>query len=198
MRRSKHCHNGEKHSAGVPPPITFSRLGALPNTTNRLSRKSFENNANGAILNLFFVDSLEAIFFIILSSGNTKTGFWPSQFDKFALVKLLAFQPGRNGGNAMEVKTQDAAADNKGSNSIAAASVFVWPQLHVGEGTWRSCPTAWFSGCVVVCPGKTSFRTPSTSETARSGRRAGLINEHKYHSYYYYYIIATEVIFTEL
>lgn len=50
-----------------------------------------------------------------------------------------------------------------------AADVVVWLQLLVGGVTWRSWATAWFSGFVVGCPGRTSCKTPSTSETPKSG-----------------------------
>lgn len=52
------------------------------------------------------------------------------------------------------------------------ADVVVWLQLHVGGATWRSCVTAWFSGYVDACPGRTSCRTQSTSETPKSGGRS--------------------------
>lgn len=55
---------------------------------------------------------------------------------------------------------------------FAVAHVVVGVQLHVGGATWRSWATAWFSGYVDGCPGRTSCRTPSMSETPKSGGRS--------------------------
>lgn len=53
---------------------------------------------------------------------------------------------------------------------FSAAHVVVWLQLPADGATSRSWATAWSSGCVDVCPGRTSCRTPTMSKILKSGR----------------------------